>query len=94
MKFKWAHGGDAPRARLRVFGEWKGEKRQSYIGAVHPPTPDQWTVIPLEFCDHPVMLEVDAAIYKTKLGAMRALRRAFLIAWIGATEKERGEVWD
>ena len=80
--------------KLRLHGECDGAKRVSYIGAVHESYPGEWHALVLEFMDHPALEAVEDATYKTKLGAMRALRKAFVIAWMGTTQEERDSVWD
>jgi len=95
MKFKWSNAGDgATKSKLRLHGECNGHQRVSYIGAVFQNSPDEWSAFSLELMEHPVLEAVDNAVYKTRLGAMRALTKAFTIAWMGATQEERDSVWD
>lgn len=92
MKFKW--GAPGPLTKLSLHGECDGYPRVSYIGAVHCTNNDEWHALAVELEEHPVLIAAEDAVYKTRLGAMRALRKAFVIAWMGATKEERDSVWD
>ena len=94
MNFKWSSMTSDPRTRLYLHGELNGVARRSYIGAVHKVSDDEWRAFALELDDNPALVDVEESDYPTSGAAMSALCEAFTIAWIGATEEERNDVWD
>lgn len=90
MKFKWLPV-DNDRFHLHLHGD---NGRRSYIGFVHKEHEHRWHAFGLELDDTPALQDVEEAVYPTMREAVRALRRAFTAAWLGATAEEREEVWD
>lgn len=94
MNFQWSSMAGENLTRLYLNGELDGAARRSYIGAVHKVRDDEWHAFALELDRNPALVDVEESVYPTSDAAMSALCEAFTIAWIGATEEERENVWD
>lgn len=94
MNFQWSSMAGEYRTRLYLHEELDGAARRSYIGAVHEVSSGECHALALELVLNPALVDVEESVYPTRDAAMSALCEAFTIAWIGATEEERENVWD
>jgi hypothetical protein len=99
MKFKWEyqdrfHAKAAPlqaRLTLNLIGS---EGRKSWVGSVYRSIerPAAWKVTVHELWEY--LDDLEDARFTSRLSAVRELRKRFIVAWIGATQEERDDVWD
>ena len=90
MKMRWI--GD----ELHISDE--DDERGSYVGrtwAVNATDPDsKYRAVFLELEASPLLQDMEEQRFKSKRSAKIAMRKAFMLAWIGATEEEREDSWD
>ena len=53
-----------------------------------------WRAHTLELPDDPYWNSISDVHFKSRLSAMRELRKRFNVAWIAATPEERNKIWD
>lgn len=90
MKFKWLLTATGQFA-LHLHGD---TGKHSYIGFVLKEHAHRWHAFGLELDHTPALRDVEEGVYPTMREAVRALRRGFTVAWLGATAEEREGVWD
>ena len=106
MRLQWVKDGAPPPLRrpdlleLYVYGhpEPDGGTPYSCVGFVKRVKPfgDDlvWRAHVHEFPDDPYLQAITRVHFKSRVSAMRELRKRFNVAWIAATPEERNKIWD